>query len=48
MHGADRLDVLLDHRLQVAAALAQIPIDAAQDPQIGIGVHEHPDVHQLA
>ena len=37
--------VLADHRFQGAAALPDVPHDAAQDAFIGIGIHKNLDVH---
>ncbi len=48
VHGADGGHVLLDHLLHGAAALFDVALQAADEPQIGVGVHEDLDVHQFA
>ncbi len=40
VHGLDRGQVLLDHAVQAAAALLDVPHQTAQDALVGVGVHE--------
>ena len=48
VHGLHGGQVLGDHAVQRAAALFHVPHDAPQDAHVGVGVHEHLDVHQIA
>ena len=48
VHGLDRGAVLGDDAVQRAAALLDVPQDAAEDALIGVGVHIDLVVEQLA
>ena len=48
VHRPDRRVVLVSHGLEAAAALLEVTANAADQPDIGIGIDEDLDVHLLA
>jgi hypothetical protein len=48
MHGPDDLAVLPHHRLEAAAALGDVPGQAADQALVVVHVHVQPDVHEPA
>ena len=47
VHGLDGLLVLLQHALQRPAPLGHVPADPAAQPDVRIGVHKDPHIHQF-
>jgi hypothetical protein len=47
MHWPDRLQVLRYHGFETAATFVQVAVNAAQDTQIGVRIHEHADIHEV-
>lgn len=48
MHGLHRLQVLLNHGIHGTTAFTEITGQAPYETDVGVGIHEHPDVHHLS
>jgi hypothetical protein len=48
IHGADGVEILEHDGGEGAAAFAGIALDAADEADVGVGIHEHLDIHQAA
>ena len=47
VHGADELQILLDDALQCTSALQCVTLDAPQDADVRVGVHEDLDIQLI-
>ena len=48
VHGLHRADILVDHRLHAAPAVAHVAQNAACEAYIGVGIHKYLYIHQVA
>ena len=48
VHGLDRREVLLEHRVHITSALLDITHEAASQAHVIIGINEDLDIHQFA
>ena len=44
MHGLHGIDILVDHGFQTSGPFHDIPLDPADQADIGIRIYKHPDV----
>ena len=48
VHGPDGGQVLADHRFHGTTSLGDVPLQAADEADVGVGIHKDLDIHQLS